>query len=162
MFPGYARRLPMVPEAPKVAQVATVVIDTQIVMDWLVFADARVAPLVSALETGQLAWIGRAAMQAELFHVLGRGVAADRQPDLARIEAAFARHCRMIEADPAPAVRLVCRDPDDQQFIDLAIAERADWLLSRDKAVLALRKRALTFGLKICTPEVWIQSLASS
>jgi len=137
-----------------------VVIDTQIVMDWLVFDDARVAPLVAAIEAGHLAWIGRNEMLAELLHVLGRGVAADRQPDLNRIEAAFARHCRMIHAEPAPAVRLVCRDPDDQQFIDLAITERADWLLSRDKAVLALRRRALTLGLKIGTPEAWLQSLS--
>ena len=142
----------MVESPPKV------VIDTQIVMDWLVFADARVAPLTAAIEAGRLVWIGRNAMLAELLHVLGRGVAADRQPDLIHIEAALARHCRMIDADPAPAIRLVCRDPDDQQFIDLAIAERADWLLSRDKAVLALRKRALTFGLKIGTPEAWVQS----
>ncbi|XHS79887.1 putative toxin-antitoxin system toxin component, PIN family [Burkholderiaceae bacterium UC74_6] len=135
-----------------------VVIDTQIVMDWLVFGDARVAPLTAAIEAGRLVWIGRNAMLAELLHVLGRGIAADRQPDLSHIEGTFARHCRMIDADPAPAIRLVCRDPDDQQFIDLAIAERADWLLSRDKAVLALRKRALTFGLKIGTPEAWVQS----
>jgi putative PIN family toxin of toxin-antitoxin system len=152
MFLGYAPWLSM-PERPQ-----KVVIDTQIVMDWLVFDDARVAPLVAAIEGGQLVWIGRRAMLAELLHVLGRGVAAERKPDLARIEATFARHCRMIDADPPPAVRLVCRDPDDQQFIDLAIAERATWLLSRDKAVLALRKRALTFELKIDTPEAWMKA----
>ena len=132
-----------------------IVIDTQIVMDWLVFADPHLAPLADALEAGQLEWIGSPAMLDELRHVLGRGVAADRQPDLARIEAVFARLCRTIETEPAPAVRLVCRDPDDQKFIDLAVAERATWLLSRDKAVLALRKRALAFGLTIATLESW-------
>jgi len=138
-----------------------IVIDTQVVMDWLVFGDARVAPLAAAIEAGRLDWIGRSTMLDELRHVLGRGVAADRQPDLARIDAAFARHCRMIPAAPAPAVHLVCRDPDDQQFIDLAIAERAAWLLSRDKAVLALRKRALTFALTIATPETWLAAQAA-
>jgi putative PIN family toxin of toxin-antitoxin system len=136
-----------------------IVIDTQVIMDWLVFGDARVAPLAAAIEAGRALWIGREPMLAELRHVLGRGVAAAWQPDLVRIEQAFAAHCRMVVAEPAPAVRLVCRDPDDQQFIDLALAERADWLLSRDKAVLALRKRALTFGLIITTPEAWIRQL---
>ncbi len=134
-----------------------IVIDTQVVMDWLVFGDARVQPLVAAIESGRVHWIGRAAMLEELRHVLGRGVAADRKPDLGLIEQAFAAHCRMIEAEPAPAVRLVCRDPDDQQFIDLALAEQAAWLISRDKAVLALSKRALTFGFRILTPEAWIK-----
>lgn len=136
-----------------------IVIDTQVVMDWLVFGDARVAPLAAAIEAGRAQWIGRDAMLAELRHVLGRGVAAAWQPDLGRIEQTFAAHCRMVAAEPAPAVRLKCRDPDDQQFIDLALAEGAAWLLSRDKAVLALRKRALTFGLTIATPEVWIRQL---
>lgn len=138
-----------------------IVIDTQVVMDWLVFGDARVAPLAAAIQAGRLEWIGRQAMLDELLHVLGRGVAADRQPDLARIEATFASHCHLVAAPPAPAVRLSCRDPDDQQFIDLAIAERAGALLSRDKAVLALRKRALTFGLVIATPESWLATLTA-
>lgn len=135
-----------------------IVIDTQVVMDWLVFGDARIAPLAAAIEAGRINWIGREAMLAELRHVLGRGVAAAWQPDLGRIEQAFSAHCQMVVAEPAPAARLVCRDPDDQQFIDLALAERAAWLLSRDKAVLALRKRALTFGLTIGTPELWLKS----
>ena len=139
-----------------------IVIDTQVVMDWLVFGDARVAALAAAIEAGRIAWIGRTRMLDELRHVLGRGVAAAWQPDLPRIEAMFARHCRMIDAVPALAVRLVCRDPDDQQFIDLALAERATWLLSRDRAVLALRKRALAFNLKIATPEAWATSLTAA
>jgi len=126
-------------------------------MDWLVFKDARVAPLVQALEASRLRWIGRPAMLAELRHVLGRGVAATYAPDLASIEQAFAVHCHMIEAAPAPAVRLVCRDKDDQMFIDLALAERAAWLISRDRAVLALAKRARAQGLEILTPEAWLK-----
>ena len=144
--------------SPMDVQTPRIVIDTQVVMDWLVFGDARVAPLAAAIEAGRVVWLGRPAMLAELLHVLGRGVAAAWRPDRARIEAAFATHCRMIDGTPAPAPRLVCRDPDDQQFIDLALAERADWLLSRDKAVLALKKRALTFGLIIATPEAWLQA----
>jgi len=136
-----------------------IVIDTQIVMDWLVFSDARTAPLARAIETGRVQWLGRPAMLDELRHVLGRGVASDRQPDVSRIEAVFARCCHMVAAEPAPAVRLICRDPDDQKFIDLAVAEGAKWLLSRDKALLALRKRALTFGLTVATLESWAQSI---
>ena len=134
-----------------------VVIDTQVVMDWLVFNDQRVAPLAQALIAGELQWLGQTAMLAELRHVLGRGVAASFLPNLALIEQAFTRYCLMVECAPAPAIRLVCRDPDDQMFIDLALAERARWLISRDRAVLALAKRARAQGLEILTPERWVQ-----
>ena len=133
----------------------TVVIDTQIVMEWLVFKDAKVAPLVQALGAGLIRWIGSPAMLGELRHVLGRGIAAKFAPDLPLIEQAFAQHCLTIDAPPLPAVRLVCRDPNDQMFIDLAVAERAHWLISRDRDVLALAKRARAVGLAILTPEAW-------
>jgi predicted nucleic acid-binding protein len=139
-----------------------IVIDTQVVMDWLVFRNAKIAPFIEALESGRLRWIGRPRMREELLHVLGRGVAARYEPDLARVEQGFMLHCNMIDVEPAPAVRLVCRDPDDQMFIDLALAEKARWLISRDRAVLALAKRARAQGLHILGPEAWIKQWASS
>lgn len=135
----------------------TVIIDTQVVMDWLVFRDARVQALTSAVTSGALRWLVAPAMRDEIRHVLGRGIAASYAPDLAFIEAQFNAHAEAIDAiEPQPlAGRLVCRDPDDQKFIDLALASRARWLISRDKAVLALAKRAKLRGLLILKPESW-------
>ncbi|WP_310384090.1 putative toxin-antitoxin system toxin component, PIN family, partial [Roseateles sp.] len=62
--------------------------------------------------------------------------------------------------EPLPAIRLVCRDKDDQMFIDLALAEQAGFLISKDRAVLALAKRARRVGLAIMTPEAWIKQQA--
>ena len=143
---------------PELTPPPRVVIDTQVVMDWLVFGDARALPLAAALEAGRVRWIGRPTMLDELKHVLGRGVAAAYSPDLTLIERTFAERCEMIEREPAPALRLLCRDKDDQKFIDLAIAENAAWLISRDRAVLALAKRARAAGLEIGTPEAWLKA----
>lgn len=135
-----------------------IVVDTQVVMDWLVFGDARVQPLANALTSGTLRWLVAPAMRDEIRHVLGRGVAARYAPDLALIEAGFDQHSLAIDAaEPSP--RLVCRDPDDQKFIDLALARSARWLVSRDKALLALSKRAKLRGLLIVKPEVWSPDL---
>lgn len=134
------------------------VIDTQVLMDWLVFRDARIAPLVEAITGARLRWIATPAMHAELLHVLGRGVAASWAPDLTAINVAFERWRYLIGSPAPPAVRLVCRDPDDQMFIDLALAERARWLISRDRAVLALAKRARPHGVEILTPEAWLRT----
>lgn len=151
---GYAAR-PMIP--------SKIVIDTQVVMDWLVFREPSIAILVEAIQAGQVTWIGTAEMKAELLHVLGRGIAADRQPDLAAIDDAFARWCQLVAPAPPKDLRLVCRDPDDQMFIDLAVSSSARWLISRDRAVLALAKRANKLcGLAIQKPEVWIEAWAES
>ncbi|MDR7333892.1 PIN domain-containing protein [Roseateles asaccharophilus] len=132
-------------------------VDTQVVMDWLVFNDARVQALAAALTSGRLRWLVAAAMRDEIRHVLGRGVAASYGPDLAHIEAQFDAHAHPVETAPQQplAGRLVCRDPDDQKFIDLALARGARWLVSRDKALLALAKRAKPRGLLIVKPETW-------
>jgi putative PIN family toxin of toxin-antitoxin system len=134
-----------------------IVIDTQVVMDWLVFRDARVRALSAAVTAGTLRWLVAPAMRDEIRHVLGRGVAASYAPDLAFIEAQFDAHAQPVDLiEPQPlASRLVCRDADDQKFIDLALARQARWLISRDKAVLALAKRARLRGLAIVTPERW-------
>lgn len=136
-----------------------IVIDTQVIMDWLVFREPSIARLIEAVQAGQVTWIGTPDMKAELLHVLGRGVAADRQPDLAAIDDTFARWCQLTEPAPPKDLRLVCRDPDDQMFIDLAVSAGARWLISRDRAVLALAKRANKLcGLAIQKPEIWIKA----
>ena len=143
--------------APDADTRPAIVIDTQVVMDWLVFRDARVGALSTAITAGALRWLVAPAMRDELRHVLGRGVAASYAPDLAFIEAHFDAHAQPVDPiEPQPlASRLVCRDADDQKFIDLALARQARWLISRDKAVLALAKRARPRGLVIVPPERW-------
>jgi len=143
--------------APLALERPAIVIDTQVVMDWLVFRDARVQALTSAVTSGALRWLVAPAMRDEIRHVLGRGIAAAYAPDLAFIEAQFDAHALAVEAvTPQPlAGRLVCRDPNDQKFIDLALATQARWLISRDKALLALAKRARLRGLSILKPEHW-------
>ena len=60
------------------------------------------------------------------------------------------------------ALRMRCTDPDDQTFIDLALSRGAQWLLSRDRAVLKLAKRARVLGLHILTPAAWAAQAGDS
>ena len=58
------------------------------------------------------------------------------------------------EVAVVPPCNLSCRDPDDRKFLDLAVAHRVDWLLSKDRALLAARRFAQRrFGLNIGTLE---------
>jgi len=132
------------------------VLDTNVVLDWLVFRNPACAPLVEALEAGHVRWVSTAAMRDELMHVLGRGTLAAWQPDLEVIAGAHRQWARMVDANdmPTPA-RLRCTDPDDQKFIDLAAQLANACLLSRDRAVLKLGRRAREAGFAILTPEAW-------
>jgi predicted nucleic acid-binding protein len=134
---------------------ACAVIDTQVVLDWLVFRDPGVARLVTALESGRLRWIGCPPMRLELARMLGHHSLMRWQPDATAALAHFDRQCRLAPAVPAPQPMLRCRDSDDQVFIDLALGAGARWLFTRDKALLALAARARRRGTEIVTPARW-------
>ncbi|MFG6448646.1 putative toxin-antitoxin system toxin component, PIN family [Roseateles sp. BYS180W] len=138
-----------------------VVIDTQTLMEWLVFRDPIGLELGQALGNGQLRWLGCPAMREELLHVLGRGVAQRWNPDLAAIEAAFASHCTEL-AEAQTDMRLRCRDGDDQKFIDFALAQGCFALLTRDKDLRALAKRARARGLWVAPAENVLDALRLS
>lgn len=135
-----------------------VVLDTNVVLDWLVFRNPEGAALYEAIETGQLRWVVSEPLREELTHVLGRGVVDAWAPDRERLWESW----RMLsETVPHPmvqgeAARLRCTDPDDQKFVDLAITS-ARWLISRDRAVLKLARRAEPLGLRVVTPTRWTQ-----
>ncbi len=126
-----------------------VVLDTTIVLDAFVFADAAARPLLPALEAGDLHWLATAAMREELERVLGYPQITPRlafhglQP--ADVLARFDRHAALVDV-PAKAP-VTCSDPDDQKFIDLAVARQA-LPLSKDRAVLSMKKRLAAWSVR--------------
>ena len=144
---------------PSVADAALpiIVLDTNVVLDWLVFRNPACAALGDALAARTLRWYASAAMSDELAHVLGRGVAKAWATDPVALWTQWERDCVEVATPTflAPAMRLRCTDADDQMFIDFSLAHGARWLLSRDRAVLKLARRARPFGLAIATPTDW-------
>lgn len=57
----------------------------------------------------------------------------------------------MTVAPVAPRSQPICRDPDDQKFVDLAVQHHAT-LVSQDKDVLRLTKRLAQRGVRVLTP----------
>ncbi|MCR6478635.1 putative toxin-antitoxin system toxin component, PIN family [Variovorax sp. ZS18.2.2] len=130
-----------------------VVIDTNIALDLLVFDNPDCLPLAAALASGELRWIATAPMRTELARVLGYPLIArrlgQRQMEAARVLEAFDARVQLL-ADTPPRAPCVCKDPDDQVFIDLAVAQRAR-LFSKDQAVLTMRKRLAAQGVVVAT-----------
>ena len=126
-----------------------VVLDTNVVLDLWIFEDPRFAGLSQALFYS-LRWVATAEMREELSRVLRyehvlrlcekRGVQAE---ELLRRFDELALLCPV-----APKAPYTCKDPDDQKFIDLALAQRAT-LYSKDKYVLALRNRLARLNIEV-------------
>jgi putative PIN family toxin of toxin-antitoxin system len=128
------------------------VLDTNIVLDTLVFRDTRTHALHAAVfdepVMPDLLWLATAPMREELARVLAYPHIAVRLAyyglAAAQVLSQFDIRARIVPVAPkAPAT---CKDPDDQKFIDLAVSHGAT-LLSKDKAVLCMRKRLIKLGV---------------
>ena len=143
-------RLPA--EAPANEPARPVVVDTNVALDLLIFSDPRTAPLRMLLAQGRLTWIATQVMRDELERVLAYPHIVERMDyyrvGAAQVLAAFDAQAQLVGI--APKVAYVCKDADDQKFIDLAAAHRAI-LLSKDKAVICMRKRLVNLGADVAT-----------
>ena len=134
-----------------------IVIDTNVCLDLFVFEDPRWAPLLAALESGQVRAVTRADCREEYLYVLN-------YPHLPLDEAsrpgAAARFDALVDvvAPDSRALRLpVCTDRDDQKFLEIARDAGAAVLITKDKALLKLAKRAAREELfAIMKPEAWV------
>lgn len=127
-----------------------VVLDTNIVLDVLVFQEPDALALRMALEASSLRWLATARMRDELQRVLGYPHIEQRLRfhGLA-LEQVLARRDRWAQqVQEAPRCACICKDADDQCFIDLAVAHGA-LLLSKDDQVLRLRKRLARQGVVV-------------
>jgi uncharacterized protein len=133
------------------------ILDTNVWLDWLVFDDPSIAPIKAAVAANRAEVFIDSACEAELERALGYDLgrkftlAADAQ---GACIAECRRVARRIDSTAAEAERAqlpTCRDPDDQKFLEAAFNSRADFLLTKDRALLDLARRVAP--LRIMTPE---------
>ena len=135
-----------------------IVLDTNVLLDAWLFRDPPTGPLLEAMGAGAVLWVATEAMLDELRRVLARGLPPRWEAArLAMQTVEFRSRLQTVDAPLALAFgeRLTCSDPDDQKFIDLAVARRCRWLVTRDRALLRLAKRASVFGVSVTGPGEW-------
>ena len=123
---------------------------------------AHVAVMTSSLRMGNRARAEQAIAnldQTDMIINILPGSPETKHIISAQVLAAFDAQARLLEV--APKVAYVCKDADDQKFIDLAAAHQAI-LLSKDKAVICMRKRRLTLDAHVATALVLDESLAAA
>jgi putative PIN family toxin of toxin-antitoxin system len=133
------------------------VLDTNIVLDWLVFDNAFMNPLRDGVREQRVIVVTHPHVIEELQRVLAyRALKLDSSHQ----SQVLAHYCAQTHTTDLlqgyspenlmlPTGFPECRDRDDQHFLALTYHTKADALVSRDKAVLKLRKRAQKFGVRI-------------
>jgi uncharacterized protein len=136
------------------------VIDTNVLLSGLMW---RGAPhlLLEQVRNGPLVLISSPALLAELARVIGRtkfdAILARASTSRAQALAQVRELAEVADAPPLP--RPVCRDPDDDAVLALAVATQADLIVSGDDDLLSL----VSFeGIAILTPAQALQRVLES
>ena len=127
------------------------ILDTNVVLDLLYFADAPALPILSSLEAGNAQCYASAETLNELRRVLTyTAFKLDEKAQLA-LHARYQAITGLAKSSSVSGRMPRCSDPNDQMFLELAAATQVDLLVSKDKALLTLKCHpGLTF--KIVTP----------
>tara|TARA_R110001599_G_scaffold159052_1_gene346130 strand:- start:157507 stop:158001 length:495 start_codon:yes stop_codon:yes gene_type:complete len=145
---------------PKLAK--RIVLDTNVCLDLFVFRDARWALLLDGLKTGALVAITRDDCRTEWQLVLRYEHL--KLDDETRVSVA-SEFDALIQCEPTlqsdmASVKLpICKDKDDQKFLELARDAKASVLITKDKALLKLARKTQRDGLfAIMTPDLWLKT----
>lgn len=143
-------------------------LDTNVVMALWHFADPELFELSAFIAEGRAVLVTRADCLDELRRVLAYNqfaIAPERQ---AAIHAAYAELAQCLpEPDLAQtefaATLPRCKDRDDQKFVTLAWDALVEVLVTRDKLLLALARKAPLRGrIAILTPERLLHAMKAS
>jgi len=133
--------------------VLRLVLDTNIWLDLLVFRDPGIAAICEAHAARRAEILVDAGGEAELIralaynfgkHTLGAAGQAARVAEFRQMSV----HAKSKTVGGAATLPL-CRDPEDQKFLETALAVRADILITKDRALLDLARRV---PFRILTP----------
>jgi putative PIN family toxin of toxin-antitoxin system len=141
-----------------------IVLDTNVCLDLFVFRDPRWQDLHRALKDRLVQAVTRDDCRTEWLIVLNYPHLPLDDESRSRTVAEFDSLITCVAPDnvrsdiPLPA----CKDRDDQKFLELSRDANADVLITKDKALLKLAKRAAKAGLfAIMSPDAWADYAAS-
>jgi putative PIN family toxin of toxin-antitoxin system len=125
------------------------VLDTNVILDLLVFKDPSAEPIRLLLDAKQLDAVRTPESMTELMDVIARPAFKLSREEQEMILQAWESSTRLLENGAIESAPFTCRDTDDQIFLDMAYSARPALLLSKDLRVLELRAIAKHHGVEI-------------
>jgi putative PIN family toxin of toxin-antitoxin system len=130
-----------------------VVLDTNVVLSTLVFAQGPHAPLRYVWQREKCLPLVSRATTEELLRVLGYPEFRLSDEEQGELLADYLPYCETVHIPVKPPKTPACRDPFDVPFLQLAVAGRADYLVTGDRDLLVLARR---LSCPIVTPEKFL------
>jgi uncharacterized protein len=136
------------------------VIDTNVLLAGLLWRGPPYA-LLEQVRSGELVFISSPELLAELAEVLARPKFDEIVKRSQSSREQMLLQVRMLAEviDPPPLPQPVCRDPDDDAVLALAIAAQADLIVSGDDDLLSLQRFE---GIPILSPAIALQRVMNS
>jgi putative PIN family toxin of toxin-antitoxin system len=136
------------------------VIDTNVLLSGLLW-HGQPHMLLEHVRAGTLAMVSSPALLAELADVIGRpkfdAILVRANTSRVQAMAEVRQLAEVVEPPPLPAP--VCRDPDDDEVLALALAAQVDLIISGDDDLLVLQAFE---GIPILTPAQAVQRIGSA
>lgn len=89
----------------------------------------------------------------EYIDVLGR-IGMKDEAELEELLSLFSKGFNILFTTKTPKIKVVKNDPDDDKFIECAVALKADAVITGDRGVLAIKEY---MGIRILTPQQFIE-----
>lgn len=115
--------------------------DTNVVVSALVFRGGRLAQLRRAWASGDLLPLVNKHTVAELLRVLEYPKFRLDSAERMELLGDYLPFCETVSLDRKPPKLPQCEDPDDQKFLELATAGKAEWLITGDPHLLKLNNQ---------------------
>jgi len=126
--------------------VIKVVVDTNVFVSS--FFGGNPKKIIDLWKTGKIVLCISGPIMDEYIEVLRR-LGLDNEPELEELLELFSSGVHVIFAAETPKLNIVQKDPDDNKFIECAVALKADIIVSGDKDLTTLKGY---MGIKILSP----------
>ena len=131
---------------------------TRVVLDTNVFVSSffggNPRTIVDLWKTGEITLCLSRAIVEEYVEVLRR-LGLQNERELGELLALFARGYNIQFTAKTPELRIVKEDPDDDKFIECAVALKAEVIISGDRALTGIKNY---MGIRIVTPKEFLDT----
>ena len=133
------------------------VLDTNVLVSALLFHSGTLLWLRGAWRSGHIRPLASRQTTAELIRVLAYPKFALSAGERRELLDDYLPFCETVAVPETPPSVPECRDPFDRPFLELALAGRADALVTGDTDILALAKE---FSVPILSPAAFRERLS--
>lgn len=133
-----------------------VVIDTNVFVSS--FFGGNPGKIIDLWKNGKITLCLSNAILDEYIDVLGR-IGLNEENELEELLSLFSRGFNILFTTKTPKLKVVRGDPDDDKFIECAVALKAGTVISGDKDVLTVKEY---MGIRILTPQQFLEKFSAA